>query len=102
MTDNLVERLRAIDHYSVEECFCQSHLYDKAADRIEDLNAQIGILRTEKHADAEAIGSLVREMARLRRALSSCLDDLHEIEAGDMSTFEAQDAIRAALQDGKP
>jgi len=40
MTDDLVKRLRAIDHLSVEDCFCQSALYDQAADRIEALTAE--------------------------------------------------------------
>jgi hypothetical protein len=40
MTDDLVKRLRAIDHLSVEDCFCQSALYDQAADLIEALQAQ--------------------------------------------------------------
>ncbi len=37
---DLVKRLRAIDHLSVEDCFCQSALYDQAADRIEALEAE--------------------------------------------------------------
>lgn len=39
-TDALVERLRAIDHMSVEECFLDSHLFAKAADEITDLRAE--------------------------------------------------------------
>jgi len=34
-----------------------------------DQAAEIGILRTEKHADAEAIGSQAAEIERLRAAL---------------------------------
>ena len=40
MTDDLVKRLRAVDHMSLEDCFCQSSLYDQAADRIEALTAE--------------------------------------------------------------
>ena len=47
MTDELVKRLRAVDHMSLEDCFCQSSLYDQAADRIEQLTAEL--------ADAEAL-----------------------------------------------
>ena len=37
MSDDLVKRLRSIDQFSVEDCFLQSYLYEKAADRIEAL-----------------------------------------------------------------
>jgi hypothetical protein len=39
--DDLVKRLRAIDHMNVEECFLDSYLYAKAADRIEELERQL-------------------------------------------------------------
>jgi hypothetical protein len=45
MTDDLVKRLRAIDHLSVEDCFCQSALYDQAADRVAALTADNARLR---------------------------------------------------------
>jgi hypothetical protein len=35
------ERLRAVDHMSVEDCFLQSPLYDKAADVIDALAAAL-------------------------------------------------------------
>jgi len=38
---DLVKRLRSIDHISVEDCFMQSQLYAKAADRIEELEAKL-------------------------------------------------------------
>ena len=38
MTD-IVMRLRAVDHMSVEDCFLQSHLLATAADEIERLQA---------------------------------------------------------------
>ena len=41
MNDDIVKRLRAIDHLSVEDCFVQSFLYEKAADRIEALEAAL-------------------------------------------------------------
>jgi uncharacterized coiled-coil protein SlyX len=38
---DLVKQLRSIDHMSVEDCFLQSYLYTKAADRIEELEAKL-------------------------------------------------------------
>lgn len=38
MTD-IVKRLRAIDHLSIEDCFLQSPLFGDAADEIERLRA---------------------------------------------------------------
>ena len=40
MSDELVKRLRAVDHLNLEDCFCQSSLYDQAADHIEALTAE--------------------------------------------------------------
>jgi len=37
----LVQCLRAVDHGSVEDCFMQSPLYGRAADRIEALEAEV-------------------------------------------------------------
>lgn len=44
MTQNdreLIERLRAVDHMSVEECFLDSFLFAKSADRLEALSAEV-------------------------------------------------------------
>ena len=38
--------------------------------------AEIGILRTEKHADAEAIGSQAAEIERIRAALGECMEEI--------------------------
>jgi len=43
MTDELVNRLRGVDHMCVEDCFMQSPLFAHAADRIETLEAQLDI-----------------------------------------------------------
>ena len=53
MADELVERLRAVDHMSLEDCFCQSSLYDQAADRIEQLTAERDRLRRALHYYAD-------------------------------------------------
>lgn len=44
---NIVKRLRAIDHMSVEDCFLQSPLFAQAADIIERLTAELGNARRE-------------------------------------------------------
>ena len=41
----LIERLRAVDHMSVEECFLDSFLFAKAADRLEALSAEVEMYR---------------------------------------------------------
>lgn len=40
MTNNLVARLRAVDHMSVEDCFLQSYLFAYAADALEGALAE--------------------------------------------------------------
>jgi hypothetical protein len=45
MSDELVKRLRAVDHMNIEDCFLQSPLFEKAADRIEADARQIAELR---------------------------------------------------------
>ena len=45
MTDILVMHLRSIDQMSVEDCFCQSAYFIKAADRIDKLTAERDRLR---------------------------------------------------------
>ena len=44
----LIERLRAVDHMSVEECFIDSFLFAKAADLLESQAAEIERLREDK------------------------------------------------------
>jgi hypothetical protein len=58
-------------------------------------------LRDALIAQDAVVAALEAEVARLRRALSAAKSDLHEIEAGNMSTFEAQDAIDTALLAGR-
>jgi len=46
MTD-IVKRLRAIDHLSIEDCFLQSPLFGNAADEIERLRAALWVFADE-------------------------------------------------------
>jgi len=41
MTNDLVKRLRGVDHMCVEDCFMQSPLFSHAADRIEELEDKL-------------------------------------------------------------
>ena len=45
----------------------------------------------------EALAWAAAEIDRFQMALKAARSNLHEIEAGDMSTFEAMDAINIAL-----
>ena len=45
MSDDLVKRLRAVDHLDIEDCFMQSPLYAYAADLIEALTSEVGELQ---------------------------------------------------------
>lgn len=47
MTDDLVARLRAVDHMSVEDCFLQSPLFGAAADRLEAAEARVRELEAQ-------------------------------------------------------
>lgn len=76
-----------------------------ARKRAEAAEAERDKLRDQNNTWLEAtqgvealIAELSSERDRLRGALEQAGHSLHEIESGDMSTFEAQDAIRAALQ----
>ena len=77
MTDELVKRLRAVDHMSLEDCFCQSSLYDQAADRIEALTEERdGLLRcvTDNHVALCRAEKAEAERDRLREALTELLE----------------------------
>lgn len=55
---DLIERLRAVDHGSVEDCFLQSPLFEKAADRIEALEREVEELRAALGPFVEALEGL--------------------------------------------
>ncbi len=55
---DIVDRLRAVDHMSVEDCFLQSHLFSVAADEIGRLRAIIrvnGLRAGATHAEIDEI-----------------------------------------------
>ena len=62
MTD-IVERLRAVDHMSVEDCFLQSSLFATAADKIERLQA--GLMRAMQYENkCDQTGKPCREPSK--------------------------------------
>ena len=73
MTDDLVNKLRAIDHLSVEDCFCQSALYAQAADRIEALTAERDYTEGTNDTLIALNQSLTADNARLREAAAEVL-----------------------------
>jgi hypothetical protein len=53
MSSDIVSRLRAVDHTSIEDCFLQSPLFSQAADRIEALQADLAKAREALEKAAE-------------------------------------------------
>ena len=87
MTDDLVKRLRDVDHLCVEDCFLQSPLYAYAADRIEALERE-AILDAKLLADTQALldtaVEFIQEVRRNgdTRLASMAIAVLAEIEKG--------------------
>lgn len=46
--EELVKRLRGVDHMSVEDCFLQSPLFGHAADKLEELAAEVERLKEDR------------------------------------------------------
>jgi hypothetical protein len=73
--DDLVKRLRAVDHLSVEDCFLQSPLYGDAADRIEALTEardMMGRLWAKEAAERQvALGRIDELEAKLAKAVQA-------------------------------
>ncbi|MEO9537245.1 MAG: hypothetical protein ABJL49_05580 [Parasphingorhabdus sp.] len=76
--------------------------------RIAELESVNGILRTEKHADAEAIGPLLSALTEIRDWRKSCHEydkenghDLREFDVEDLKMMEicARAAIEGASHD---
>lgn len=54
--EELVKRLRGVDHMSVEDCFLQSPLFGHAADKLEELAAEVERVRDgNRYAHLEQI-----------------------------------------------
>jgi len=90
-TDDLVERL--------EDSKGWPNLGKAAAARIRELEAEKKELALDVLAAQGQAADLEAENARMKNALIATRNGLHEINAGDLSTFEVQDAISAALEE---
>ena len=65
-------------------------MIDALLSDVERLKAENGILRTEKHADAEAIGALLSALTEIRDWRKSCHD--HDKDMGhDPREFDVED-----------
>lgn len=82
--DDLVKRLRAVDHISVEDCFLQSPLYGHAADAIEALQARVAELEIE----AERRDEQILDMIEASGQTCACgYDKASDICLGHLSHF---------------
>ena len=87
MSDNLVERLRAIDQFSVEDCFVQSALYEKAADRIEELEAALATAHDLDAISVDTVNRITADLAEMTRRRDEW-----------RKKAEGYDAVRLALR----
>jgi len=93
MTD-IVKRLRAIDHLSIEDCFLQSPLFGNAADEIERLREANEMMLTDiRRTDVDML-AFKAEIERLRAALR---DVLSYVPRGNMPVT-IYDNARAVLE----
>ena len=78
----IVERLRGVDHGSVEDCFLQSPLFDHAADHITKLTAQLtgaiadgyDLAKEEYRERIEELEALLEPFAEVVRAVDRSSD----------------------------
>lgn len=112
MTD-IVERLRAVDHMMVEDCFLQSHLFAQAADEIERLREaanEIERLRAEcqrlagevSRAHKDALAWMERAAAARREGIEAAAkvaEWAHMVEPDGGSPTDAEyEVARIAAQ----
>lgn len=83
--EELVKRLRGVDHMSVEDCFLQSPLFGHAADKLEELAAENERLRQTLQAEIE---KAVQQWG-----------DLRNDDATRRGVAFAADILRAALKE---
>lgn len=100
---DLVERLRAVDHMSVEDCFLQSPLFAYAADEIERLRARVAKLEEALIAENDLITDcqtvLTRYLEGLPRGITkdAAVSALLGLLDGPQQR-EAQSRAREALE----
>ena len=94
MTD-IVKRLRAIDHSSIEDCFMQSPLFETAADEITHLRAEVERLReveAEFWSQNDALGKALLDNKQLKAALA-------DVHAAAGNNHLIANIARAALEE---
>lgn len=95
MNDDIVNRLRAVDYNSVDECLLKVGLFIKAADEIERLRRELNEARAAITIQARAAKTLQacedREIALLRK-------DHHDARVA-AKTLDSERAVNAALTD---
>ena len=79
--DTLAKRLRAFDHWSLEDCFCQSGLYTQAADRIEALTAEVDRLKDKVARQSEQITGLEASRRNLESLTAGAHRRVADVEA---------------------
>ena len=84
---DIVDRLRAVDHLSVEDCYLQSHLFEQAAAEITRLRAQVERMR-------EALTDAIDTVDFWAAYASDYFKDKHDLE-GDLARLRA---ARAAME----
>lgn len=93
MTD-IVMRLRAVDHMSVEDCFLQSHLFATAADEIERLRRERDAARRERdeaHYDAYRV---VQQSLAAAKATGYArgVDEIERLRRGWLRTIQGDNS----------
>jgi hypothetical protein len=102
MTDEeLIEALRSIDHMNVDDCFLQSHLYSKAADRIEALvNERDGLLRvvTDNHVALLRAEAAEAKLAKAVDVLQLAYSTLTEINPSNYDHDDVCEQNNASVE----
>jgi hypothetical protein len=96
MTDEeLIEALRSIDHMNVDDCFLQSHLHSKAADRIEQLVNEGNETHEEAMSWIEKWGDALKGQREAEAKLAKAVEALKNIAHG--GGYTDMQIARAAL-----
>ena len=107
--DELVKRLHAVDHMSVENCFFQSPLSGHAASAIESLQRQLADMTADylrRHNDAvdsmEENIALKRQLAAVKEGMfyaqEMAKEQLLEREAVERQLAEKDEALKEAVE----
>jgi len=100
MTDDIVKRLRAVDHSSAEDCFFRSPMFETAAAEITSLREQLFLKTTECSMLHDEV-ALADDYARLRSALEAAhywlTEEATSSHPGQTSPDEILRVIEAAL-----